>query len=93
MDIKKQDRFIHYSNILGALAHPARLRIAMGLMDCGCNVSKIVRELGLPQSTVSQHLGVLRRAGILIPHRKGVEICYSVGDPKMKRLIRLLAEK
>jgi ArsR family transcriptional regulator len=93
MDKASRASHEYYAGVLKALAHPIRLRIVMGLMDCGCNVGKIVRELGLPQSTISQHLGVLRRAGILVPRRKGVEICYSVVDPKMKRLIRILQEK
>ncbi|HPJ71838.1 MAG TPA: metalloregulator ArsR/SmtB family transcription factor, partial [bacterium] len=46
--------------LLKALGHPVRLKIVDGLMSHSCNVGEIVDGLGLPQSTVSQHLAVLR---------------------------------
>jgi len=81
---------IRYADILKALGHPVRLCMSNGLMANPCEVGHIVQKLKLPQSTVSQHLAILRRQGIVIPERKGVRICYRVKDPKIKALIRLL---
>ena len=72
---------------LKALAHPHRLCIVKGLMDNKCNVTKIQECMGLPQSTVSQHLAKLKAAGIIEGQRNGLEVCYSVVD---KDVIRLL---
>lgn len=62
-----------------ALAHPARLAIVRGLVDRGgggCRCGDIVRDLPLAQSTVSQHLKVLREAGIIRGEIAGPRSCY-----------------
>lgn len=75
-----------------ALGHPVRLRIAAGLLRHACAVGRIVEQLRLPQSTVSQHLAVLRTAGIIVPERHGSSVCYRVLDPAITRLLQQLAE-
>lgn len=77
---------------LKALAHPQRLCIIKGLMDGGCNVSKIQECLCLPQSTVSQHLAKLKSAGIIEGERNGLEICYRVVDEDVKSIIKILLD-
>jgi ArsR family transcriptional regulator len=77
---------------LKILAHPYRLCIIKGLLDGGCNVSKIQACLQNPQSTVSQHLGKLKDAGIIEGKRKGTEICYQVVDEESAKLIELLVK-
>jgi ArsR family transcriptional regulator len=80
--------FDEASQTLKALGHPVRLRIAASLCcDSSCNVNGIAEKLGLPQSTVSQHLGVLRNNGILTPRKTGVQTCYEVTDERAKRLL------
>jgi DNA-binding transcriptional ArsR family regulator len=55
---------------LKALAHPARLTIVRALMGARrCSCGDIVRNLPLAQSTVSQHLKVLREAGLVTQGR------------------------
>ncbi len=76
---------------LKALGHPVRLRIACGLLRHRCQVGRIVAQLGLPQSTISQHLGTLREAGIIVPERRGVCVCYRVTDREIARLLARLA--
>jgi len=78
------------ARILKALGHPARLLMAKGLMANECHVDKIVKRLKLPQSTVSQHLGVLKSAGIIKGERRGVKVCYRVVDPLAQKLLELL---
>jgi ArsR family transcriptional regulator, arsenate/arsenite/antimonite-responsive transcriptional repressor len=52
--------------MLGALAHPARLRILRHLAcHAACNCKQVVGEVGLAQSTVSQHLKILVDAGLV----------------------------
>ena len=62
-----------------ALAHPARLAIVRALMQAnGCSCGDIVRHLPLAQSTVSQHLKVLREAGLIRGEIGGPRSCYCI---------------
>lgn len=78
------------SGLLKALAHPVRLRMVEGLLHNECNVKKIVEKLQLPQSTVSQHLSVLKKQGIVIMRKQGVKTCYRVANVRTARLVRVL---
>ncbi len=78
------------ADILKALAHPTRLKIVDGLLQDACGVGKIVRGLGLPQSTVSQHLGILRNRKIIAPEKEGVRTCYRISDPRIQKLLEAL---
>ena len=80
------------SAILKALAHPVRLKMVEGLLGHECNVTKMVKALKLPQSTVSQHLSILRNQGIVEIRKEGVKTCYRVRDPKVIRIIKALGE-
>lgn len=78
------------SDILKALGHPIRLRIVEGLIHHDeCNVNTIVEELKLPQSTISQHLKLLKNAGIITPRNDGVKKCYRVIDERTKEIIKI----
>lgn len=79
--------YIEKSDILKAIAHPVRLCIVRGLINNQCNVTKIQECLKLPQSTVSQHLGKLKAAGIVAGERKGLEICYKVVNQQVKDIV------
>ncbi len=79
--------------ILKALGHPIRLKIVEGLMNGNeCNVDKIVRGLSIPQSTTSQHLKVLKAAGVIIFRKEGVKTCYRVIDERVMKIIELLKQ-
>ncbi|MDD5774143.1 MAG: metalloregulator ArsR/SmtB family transcription factor [bacterium] len=78
------------SEILKAIAHPVRLQMVRGLSCNECNVNKIVDKLGIPQSTISQHLSVLRKAGVITFRKEGVKTCYKVTDEKIKEIINIL---
>ena len=84
--------FRRESEVLKALGHPVRLRIVAGLMEQrdGCNVNKMVTRLGLPQSSVSQSLAILRHAGVLEYRREGVKNCYRVADRRVGKLLKTL---
>lgn len=80
------------AELLKVLAHPVRLCIVKGLMDKECNVSHMQECLELPQSTVSQHLSILRSRGVIKGTRKGLEVTYSIANEEVKKLINLLFE-
>lgn len=80
------------SEVLKAIAHPVRLCIVKGLIENQCNVTKIQECLGLPQSTVSQHLAKLKAARIIEGDRRGLEICYRVVNADVIKIIKALFE-
>lgn len=74
-----------------ALAHPARVKIVRILVrKNACVCGDIVEELPLAQSTVSQHLKVLKEAGLIRGEVDGPRICYCV-EPQALRRLRALA--
>ena len=82
-----------WSEKFKALAHPVRLRIVEGLIKYECCVKKMQERLDLPQSTVSQHLAVLRKEKIIQATRNGTEKCYKVVDPQIAELIRMISKQ
>lgn len=84
--------FTYYAEIMKALGHPVRLKIVVGILCEGCNVNGVVERLKIPQSTVSQHLAVLRNKGIITAHKDGVNTCYKVENEFVLRTIEMLKE-
>lgn len=78
------------SEMLKALANPARMEIVIRLEKDGCNVSTIQENLGLPQSTISQHLKILKNAGLITRKRDGTKICYKVKCKEVRDIVRML---
>jgi ArsR family transcriptional regulator, arsenate/arsenite/antimonite-responsive transcriptional repressor len=64
----------------GALGHPARLRILALLRDGDLYVCQIRSILGLATSTVSVHLAILRRSGLLAEQKQGRFVQYGLTD-------------
>jgi ArsR family transcriptional regulator, arsenate/arsenite/antimonite-responsive transcriptional repressor len=70
-----------------ALAHPARLQILKFLIrKQSCQCGRIVDEIGLAQATVSQHLKVLKTAGLIRGEVDGPRVCYCVDARGLRRL-------
>jgi len=83
--------FEKYSEIFKALAHPLRLKIACGLMHKDeCNVSVMVEKLGVAQPVVSQHLNILKNAGVIEAQRRGTKICYRLVSEEVKKIIETM---
>ncbi len=86
--------YIFESAVLKALGHPVRLKIVDGLLSGKeCNVNTMVKNLKLPQSTVSQHLGILKNSGIISYKKDGVSTCYRVVNDNVKKIIAILNKK
>ena len=80
-------------NMFKALACETRLKIVMGLLEKKeCNVNLMAEKLGLAQSNVSQHLTILKNAGIIEGYRKGTQVCYKVTSDLATSLIKCLEE-
>jgi ArsR family transcriptional regulator, arsenate/arsenite/antimonite-responsive transcriptional repressor len=73
-----------------ALGHPARVQIMRLLARrSACICGDIVDELPLAQSTVSQHLKVLKEAGLVKGEIDGPRVCYCI-EPRALRRLRSL---
>lgn len=78
MNTTKPSIFDLHAALLKALASPVRLEILQLLRSHELTVSQIVTMSGLRQAHVSQHLSVLREAGVVKADKRGKEIYYSV---------------
>jgi len=65
------------------MGHPGRLMIMYALRGGECCVSEISEHLELSQPTVSQHLAVLRKAGMVKTRRDGQHVYYCLADPEI----------
>lgn len=75
-----------------ALGHPARVQIVRLLTRrTACVCGDIVDELPLAQSTVSQHLKVLKEAGLIRGEVDGPRVCYCIEPRALRRLRALMA--
>ena len=78
---------------LKALGHPVRLGIALRLAaepeTCACDFAEV---FGVSQPTISQHLRVLREAGLVTTRRRGTQICYSLDAGGVRAVRAALGE-
>src|SRR5690606_24412512 len=75
-----------------ALGHPARIHVVrMLLAKKSCIGCDVIDELGLAQSTVSEHLRILKAAGIITGEVERPRICYSLNPDRLMPLASLLA--
>src|SRR4051812_37956777 len=73
--------------LLRALAAPLRIAIVTELGEGPRCVHELVESLGAPQPLVSQHLRVLRSAGVVRGDRSGREIAYSLTDEHIAHIV------
>jgi len=69
------------AEILRTLASPRRLEIVHQLAAGPREVGRLAEELGMSQPNVSQHLAIMRAAGIVEAERAGREVHYRLSDP------------
>jgi len=75
------------AELFKALGHPVRVQVLEQLVDSERSVGSLADALGTELSNLSQQLGVLRRAGVVITRRDGNTIYYSLRDPGMVELL------
>lgn len=80
------------SAFLRSLGHRHRLLILCALLPGERSVGDLAGFLGIRDSTVSQHLALLRREGIVAGRREGQMIWYRIASEPARRLIAVLYE-
>lgn len=78
------------AGLLKALAHEGRLMILCALVTGERSVGELEDLLGARQAAVSQQLARLRLEGLVTCRREGKSIFYSLGDPRVARLVETL---
>jgi len=81
-----------HADLLKALSHPKRLEIVHLLRKQELSVTQIQDMLNLPQANLSQHLQVLRHAGVVETHKDGKQIHYRVAHKNFIAASDLLRE-
>lgn len=77
--------------IFKALSCKPRLDIVLELLgNHPCNVGLLADKLNIPQPNVSQHLVVLKNAGIIEGYRRGAQVYYQVIDEKTIQIIKVM---
>ena len=80
------------ADFLKALAHPVRLQLIERLKNGEASVGKLVQELGVEQSSLSRHLGVLRELGVLEARQEKTTVYYNLHDHDIFKVLRPIAE-
>ncbi|MDT5102518.1 MAG: ArsR family transcriptional regulator, zinc-responsive transcriptional repressor [Mycobacterium sp.] len=74
-------------DLLRALAAPVRIAIVLQLHQASCCVHELVDALAVPQPLVSQHLRILKAAGVVAGERAGREVYYRLVDHHLCEIV------
>lgn len=91
LDIKNPE-LVRSAEIAKAIGHPARISILKILAEKKtCICGDISDQLPLAQSTVSQHLKALKKAGLITGEVDGVKTCYCLNPEGIRELTSMLS--
>lgn len=82
--------FERQARICKAFAHPGRLHILDLLGEGERGVTELQEALGISKTSISQHLSILKSAGVLATRREGKQIYCSLAMPEVKQACELL---
>ena len=97
MGVTKTQIFTEQQNHIAAIAkvlgHPARIAILEFLIKLkSCVCGDLVKEIGLAQPTISQHLKELKKVGIIKGTIEGTSVCYCIDDENWEQIKNLLSK-
>lgn len=75
------------AELFRTLGHPVRIRVLELLQDGPRPVHELLAELSIEASNMSQHLAILRRAGIVTSSRDGSSVFYTLSSPDIADLM------
>jgi DNA-binding transcriptional ArsR family regulator len=80
-------------DVLKAIANGARLLLVCQLAGGEKSVGELQAAVGLSQSSVSQHLALLREHHVVSPRREGQSVYYRLASPEVAALIKTLHDQ
>ena len=90
--MKKKDFYNIHSDVCKTLANPKRQEILDNLREKEMTVNEIVGKTGISQANLSQHLAILRTKGIVTTRRDGINVYYSIANPKIIQAFDLISQ-
>ena len=78
------------ADLCSAFVEPTRILILYALNEKPCNVTELMTELQIPQSSTSRHLKVLRDHGLVIAVRQGTSVQYQLADQRLIEALDML---
>lgn len=90
--IERSESIEQASAAMQAMAHPLRLKILCLVGNQELSVLEVVDAVGTTQSNISQHLAVLRDAGILAARKDANKVFYRIADARVLKMISLTRE-
>ncbi len=75
------------AELFKTLGHPARVKILLMLTDGERCVCEMIEQIDIEQSNFSQHLGVLKRQGLIESRKDGQKVIYKISYPSVLALI------
>jgi len=81
------------AEVFKALGHPTRLWIVEQLADGEHCVCEFVEAVGVDFSTISQHLAILKRAGVIEDDKRGKSVFYRLVCPCILSMLSCLEKK
>jgi ArsR family transcriptional regulator len=93
MEAKKRvdtEIFKRQALICKSFAHPARLQILDQLGNGERGVTELQELLGLSKTNISQHMSILKSAGVLSTRREGKQVYCSLAMPEIKQACQLI---
>jgi DNA-binding transcriptional ArsR family regulator len=79
------------ASVCRTLSHPVRISIVHLLAEGPREVGRIARDLHISQPNASQHLAVMRTAGLVEAVRDGREVSYRLSDPDIVVACQIMA--
>ena len=91
MGLTKTDNYtadqIELAQMMKVLGHPARVAILQSIINTkNCVCGSLVNEIGLAQSTISQHLKELKSVGLIQGTIEGTSMCYCINPENWNKL-------
>ncbi len=77
-------------SICKAFANPIRLRILDMIAQRPYAASELQEQLSISKANLSQHMTILRAAGVIITHREGKQVFCSLAIPEVKQACQLI---
>lgn len=85
--VRQDPVYVLKAQLFRVLGHPVRIRILELLLDGERTVGELQAALRLDSSGTSQHLGALRRLGVLESRKAGTSTYYKIKDPRISQLM------
>jgi ArsR family transcriptional regulator, arsenate/arsenite/antimonite-responsive transcriptional repressor len=97
MGLTKSEIFTEKQNSIATIAkvlgHPARIAILEFLIELkSCACGDLVKDIGLAQPTISQHLKELKKVGIIKGTIEGTSVCYCIDEENWEEIKNILGK-